>query len=290
MTEKILLRQYVPLEAYKPRVYLNGFPKAGLHMLEQMVGLMVGPSTVGMNGTRWLGTYKWNSWSMQWQDLRRYLWRLSCLERGTYLMGHSGHHKKIERLLRYANIGHIFLYRDLRAIAVSQAHHIWDEDQPFWQHEHKDLYRMLGSYDAVLMAVIEGLGPYPGVVERWAEYAPWLKSKHALHLTYRELHDDLQRSMGRIVLYLLNNATALLEGNQFKIEMDPEDIKRLAERAEEVTGTHSTTFRRGVVDSWRDEFKPEHVEAFKRSDVDGWLIKLGFETNPDWRLENVQHS
>ena len=61
----ILLRQYVPLEAYKPRVYLNGFPKAGLHMLEQMAGVLLGASTLGTNNSPWLGTYLWHSWSME---------------------------------------------------------------------------------------------------------------------------------------------------------------------------------------------------------------------------------
>ena len=67
MTEPILLRQAVPITAYKPRAYLNGFPKAGLHLLEQMVGIMLGRGDVGTGGSQWLGTYKWNSWSMIWQ-------------------------------------------------------------------------------------------------------------------------------------------------------------------------------------------------------------------------------
>ena len=285
MADPILLRQYVPLEAYKPRVYLNGFPKAGLHMLEQMVGVLISSSTVGTNGTSWLGTYRWHSFSMEWQKMKQYLWRMSCLEKGRYLMGHSGYKKQIARLLRYANIGHIFLYRDLRDIAVSQAHHIWDEDRDNWRHEHKDLYRMLGSYEAVLLAVIEGLGPYPGVVERWAEYAPWLENKDAFHVTFAQMRNDTERTAGAIILYLLKRATKLLEGNNFGIEMAPEDVKCLSEKMSSAVKKPSGTIRRGVVGSWRDEFQPQHVEAFRRSDPTGWLLKLGFEKDPNWSLE-----
>ena len=275
MTEPILLRQYVPLEAYKPRVYLNGFPKAGLHMLEQMVKVMLAPSTTGTNGSPWLGTYKWHSWVKEWQKLDQYLWRMSCLERGTYMMGHSGYHKKIRRLMDYANIGHIFLYRDLRDVAVSQAHHIMDENGNGWAHEHKDLYRMLGGFDEALLAVIKGLGPYPGVVARWEEYAPWCEAEGTLVITYEQMRSEPERTAGAIILYLLKRATRLLEGNNFGVEMAPEDVRKLAARMVEATGKPSGTFRKGVVGGWRDEFKPQHIEEFKRSDPDGWLERLG---------------
>lgn len=281
MQNQILLRQSVPLSAYKPRVYLNGFPKAGLHFLEKMVGVLVSPSTVGTGGSQWLGTYKWHSWSMIWQDLRRYLWRVSCLERGCYLMGHSAYHEDIERMFCYGNIGHIFVYRDFRDIAVSQAHHIMDEGQDIWQHAHKDVYRMMG-YDEALLAVIEGMGPYPGVMERWTEYAPWLEANDVLVFRYAQLRENPNRCAGQIILYLLRKATELLEGNIFGVEMDPEDIRGLAEEMVREAEGGSTTFRKGIVGGWREEFKPEHIEAFKRTDQAGWLVKLGFEQDPDW--------
>jgi hypothetical protein len=202
-------------------------------------------------------------------------------------MGHAGYDKRLARLLKYANIGHIFIYRDLRDIAVSQAHHIHDESkgQAHWQHAHKDLYRMLGSFDATLLAVIEGLGPYPGVVERWGEYAPWLKNKQVLALRYEDLLDQMIEMAVKILVYLMKNATDLLEGHKFGIDMDPEDAARLAKRMAASTIVPSPTFRRGVAGGWRDEFTSEHVEAFKRSDPDGVLMELGFETDPDWHLE-----
>ena len=276
MPDPILLRQSVPITAYKPRAYLNGFPKAGLHLLEQMAGVMLGRGEVGTSGSQWLGTYKFHSWTMQWQDVGRILWRLSCQERGTYLMGHSGYHEDIRRMLDYGNILHILIYRDLRDVAVSQAHHIFDEDMPGLMHEHKDFYRMLGGFDEVLMAVIEGIGPYPGVVERWTEYAPWLDCDEVLALRFEEMRAKPHESAARIILRLVKIATERLEGNTFGVEMDPEDVKKLAGRMVEATKEPSPTFRKGKAGGWREEFKPEHVEVFKRSDPDGWLGRLGY--------------
>lgn len=278
---EILLIQRVPLTAYKPRAMLNGLPKSGVHMLEQMVATLLTPSEVGRQGTHWLGTYKWHSFTMQLQNIRQYLWRLSCMERGTYLMGHSGYLEDVERMLRYGNIAHIFIYRDLRDVAVSQAHHVWDKDKPNLRHEHKDLYQMM-TFDEALLAVIQGVGPYPGVVERWAAYAPWLEAQDVLALSYGYIRSETGKAAGQILLYLLQKATELLDGNDYGVEIAPDDLRYLVDKMVKATEEPSTTFRRGVAGGWRDEFKPEHVEAFKETDADGWLVKLGFEENQEW--------
>ena len=67
--------------------------------------------------------------------------------------------------------------------------------------------------------------------------------------------------------------------------MAPEDIKRLSVEMATAVKKPSGTIRRGMVGSWRDEFQSQHVEAFRRSDPNGWLLKLGFEKDPDWNLE-----
>lgn len=268
--------------AYQPRAYITAMPKAGLHMLEQMVAVLLSKSDVGGRGTQWLGTYTRNSWTMHWRDIRNYLWRMSCLERGHYLMGHAGYHEDTANMLRYGNIGHIFLHRDFRDIAVSQAHHIWDEGHPELEHQHKDVYRMLGSFDAVLLAVIEGLGPYPGVMERWAEYAPWLEDEETLVLEYGKMLANPKRAAAGIVVYLLKKATEFLDNNDFGVDISAENLVKVSEQMTEATKEKSTTFRKGVAGGWRDEFKPEHVEAFKATDVDGWLVKLGYEEGQEW--------
>jgi hypothetical protein len=85
---------------------------------------------------------------------------------------------------------------------------------------------------------------------------------------------------------MLKRATALLEGNNFGVEMAPEDVRKLAGKMVEATGKPSGTFRKGHVGGWREEFKPEHVEAFKRSDAEGWLVQLGYADGYDWGLDD----
>jgi hypothetical protein len=282
LTDLFLLEQ-VPLCIYKPRLYLNGFPKAGLHLLELMMSELIGASRNGRDSTEWLGTFKWHSWTNEWQDMRRYLWRLSCLDRGNYLKGHSGHRQEIEYLMWYANIGHIFIYRDLRDVAVSQAHHILSDD-PTLRHEHRDLFQMLGGFDPVLSAVIGGLGPYPGLLERWELYAPWLDVEWVMRVRFEELRADPEGCARSFLTYAIHNATHLLEERTGHIlptpETETELIRRMVEKSEQ---THlSTTYRKGAVGDWREAFKDEHRDLFKQHDRAGWLVKLGYAENDDW--------
>ena len=47
------------------------------------------------------------------------------------------------------------------------------------------------------------------------------------------------------------------------------------------TTKHSSSYRRGRVGDWRNEFTPEIKDLFKEHAGD-WLVKLGYEKNNDW--------
>ena len=281
MTDLTLFRP-IPIDRYKPRLYLNGFPKAGLHLLEQMTQVLVEPSRIGQSGNEWLGTFMHRSWTNEHKDLRQFLWRLSCLRHGEYAKGHCGYWDEIERLMWYANIGQVFVYRDLRDVAVSVAHHV-TSDNPQLAHEHKSLFQMM-EFDDVLMAVINGIGPYPGVIERWELYAPWLEVEWVLKVKYEELTIDPEAWAEIILHYAVANATRLLEtriGSMvIPLDTERELVRRMVAAAQDTS--KSITFRRGQPGEWREVFKPEHIAAFKQADAAGWLVRLGYEEKMDW--------
>lgn len=198
-------------------------------------------------------------------------------------MGHCGYHPDIEKLFWCANIGHIFLYRDPRAVAVSQTHHILD-DRPGLMHQHKDFYQMLGSFKAALGAVIGGIGPYPGVMSRWSQYAAWLDSDFILKLRFEDLIKQPEICAQQIIDFAVKNATELLEGTCGKIECTPEThqelVKLMVKGGKDTAG--STTFREGKVDGWKKDFDDDVRQLFKRHDPDNRVVKLGYEKNEDW--------
>ena len=253
-----------------------------MHLLEQMVSPIASPATCGRGGGEWLGCFKWHSFSNEMLDVRNTAWRLSLLKRGEYLKGHLGHLDVFESVMFWGNIGHIMVVRDLRDVAVSVAHHIWDENSVL-KHEHKDLYRMLGSFDEVLLAVIEGMRPYPSLIERWERYTPWLEKDWVMKVDFADLIERPEEMAKSILKYALYNATHLLENRIGFVEFDQKTEVRLVEMMVESAAKkeQSATFRKGEVGGWREAFLDHHKSAFKASSND-WLVKLGYEKDDSW--------
>lgn len=277
--------QKVPIQAYPPRIYLNGFPKSGLHLLELFAQELMSPSNVGRGASEWLGSFSWNSWSNQTLNLPNVVWRLSMLQRGNYLKGHMGHFDVVESVMYWGNIGQILIVRDLRDVAVSLAYHIMSDD-PILLHQHKSVYGMLGGFNEILSAVIKGMGPYPGLFERWEKYAPWLDKDWVMKVTFEDLINEPETYAKSILKYCLYNATRLLEERHGEIvpteETEHELIKRMVKRSRETF--RSTTFRKGISGEWRSLFNEQHVDLFKKCDKNGWLAKLEYEEDDNWTI------
>jgi hypothetical protein len=278
-----MIFQLMTREELRPRYYLNGFPKAGLHLLALMVAPACKPMATAYHNTEWLGTFMGNSWSTVWKD-EDFLFLLSLLQHGRYYKGHCGHKPEIAQFMNACGIAHVFVYRDLRDVAVSQTYHVLNPDDEKQKHPAKAVYQLLhkqGGIDAVLSAVIEGVGPLPGVIERWKLYAPWLDEDWTLSISFEELLTDRQAAADRVLAYGLERVierlpfNATVEGSMYDELQD-----KMAEWSQH---THlSPTYREGKSGGWREHFTDEHKALWKRCDSDGWLAKLGYEENDEW--------
>jgi len=266
---------------FTPRYVLNGFPKSGLHLVSNMVRPIADPMTPGQfQGKPWTGTFSGNSWTTNWIQPELVLYRIARLRPGYYLKGHIGYKRDIERFLWYAGVAHIFIFRDLRDVAVSQAYHILAEEDRF-VHPEKELYRSMGSFNDVLKAVIVGVDKYPGVIERWEHYAPWLECPWTLKMRFDDMLENGADCAGRILRYGVERTAAIVG---FSVEevgpLFDELREEMAEASRDVK--HSPTFRKGTTGQWRSEFSEEHVRLFKETDKNGELVRLGFAKDRDW--------
>jgi len=269
--------QRLPLDALKPKWVLDGFPKAGLHLLEQMLCPVAKPQPAdAVCRDHWVGTFNGNAWTNEWLPLRTTTFRLARLTSGYYLKGHLGWREDLEQFLYLSGAAVVFVYRDPRDVAVSQAHHILNPDDYHYQHPNKDVYRDLKTFDAALAAVIGGVGPYPGVMERWALYAPWLDVEWALKLPFETMRQEPLESARMLLEYGLRRVTASIG---IEIRLDPEEYEATAAKMAEVSQQteRSPNFRRGQVGGWRAVFTDEHVAAFRAHDVEGWVERLGYD-------------
>jgi len=278
----MMLWQKLPSEAVLPKFVLNGFPKSGLHLAELMVSPVVrAQENDPLFSDAWVGTFNGHAWTNEWLPLRAITYRLARVQAGRYVKGHCGHRDEIEQFSYYSGAAVVFIYRDLRDVAVSQAHHILNPDSRQFKHPNKAIYEELGSFDAVLAAVIEGLGPYPGVLERWALYAPWLDCEWVLAMPFERMRNEPERASAEILEYGMRRVIASV-GLEMRLDdaQFAEMVRTMALASQQ--RQLAANFRKGNVGGWREAFTPEHKKLFKAHDRDGWLVRLGYEVGDGW--------
>lgn len=268
---------------FEPKYLLNGFPKSGLHLIWLMmlaISIPMPPQEHWIGA--WVGTFNDNSWSNEWLPLEKTLFRVSQLKNGYFLKSHCGHRPEIEQFLYYAGITHIFIYRDLRDVAVSQAFHILNEDDGLSPHPDKQAYRNLGDFSKVLRAVITGIGDWPGVIKRWEQYAPWLQVKSIYKVRFEDARHQPEQVASLILWHGLNRIASTFYEQEIPLKVEIHDALVKVMVKNSGVQTNSPTFRKGNVGDWQEHFTPEIKQAFKEADKDNWLIQLGYEDSEDW--------
>jgi hypothetical protein len=263
-----------------PRAYINAFPKCGTHLGELIISAIANP----MNTSRgpWAGCFRDHSWTTHWIPDKQVFRQLGFIRDGTYAKGHLGYREDVMHFLWGIGAAVVFIYRDLRDVAVSLTHHILNGQT----HSHPEWYKDMG-FDAALLAVIQGLGQYAGIVDRWEQYAGWLDIDWIYTVKYEDLVEQREEQCGEILKYVLGHAGRF---RGYAIEIPPEEyelgVKRMVRRSRRTD--LSPTFRKGQTGEWREAFKLGHKVAFRRTDDAGWLVKLGYEESQDWWQEGQE--
>ena len=265
-------------EVYYPKIYLNGFPKSGLHLSVLMAMCLVeGPA----HDNPWAGTYQKRGWSKDWMPDWRIYKHLSRIRDNGYMKGHTGYRDDINTFLWQIGAAVGFVYRDLRDVAVSMSYHVTSGDDTNFSHDDKHLFTSLPTHEDVIEACIVGVADYPGLIERWEEYAPWLDQEWVFELQYERLrHEPLQMAMNWIAYVYQRTG----EANGVKIDMSQETFVKAAQGMVKAMGMTSVspTYRKGEVGGWVNHFTPRLKDAFMDMGGGDWLIHLGYEDGHDW--------
>ncbi len=273
----------VNTEAAGIKFYLNGFPKAGLHLLD----LLIRPLALPMADDQlwnapWVGMFKGHSWTNERHDLEPICYRLGRAQPGRFLKGHLGHDHDLANFMYHLGLVHIFIYRDLRDVAVSQVFHILDSQQrggkQLFGHPGKASYLTLGGFDEILTAVIGGHEKYPGILERWLEYFLWIDAAGAqervLCLRYEDIMEDPIITSMDIIQYMIRRLKETTGQAPLNLPVMgiAEQMWESAQRTE-----LSPTFREGRVGGWRRDFKPFHIAQFQALDTTQFISRLDYE-------------
>ena len=263
----------------KPKIYLNGFPKAGLHLAE----LMAATVAQGVLPNPWAGNLRGNSFLTEMMPDWHTYNRFNRIQPGQYMIGHCAYDAELADFIKKMGMAKVFIIRDLRDVAVSLSYHMVSEDDDNLRHPAKPYFAQLAQehgHGAVLSAAIVGHGKFAGLMERWMQYRGWLDVPWVHVMRFEDMRQRPEVTARRFLKYVFwrtgqaHGVEATLAGYM---------LERVAGLVVENMGnTGTSTYRKGTTGQWQDEFTDEHKQLFKRHDPDGWLVKLGYAESERW--------
>ena len=259
------------------KLYINGFPKSGTHVLASMGEVLLRRKSAIHN---WLGNISGYSFTANFVKNQSYVHgELDRFPPNSYTKGHMAYTPEIAQSLQNNKICAAFIFRDFRDVAVSATHHaLAHKNNHFPEIE---FYQSL-EFDDVLRRVITGDGNIAGVMERWEMYAPWLDEGWVLKIAYEDYIEHPLEVAEMFLRYLYGRTAKYygvggLEIDRAEFDREMRILKAVVDHPE-----ISCTYREGMTGGWRKHFTDEHKALFKASDTNNWLIKLGYENDRNW--------
>ncbi len=260
----------------KSLVICNSYPKSGTHLLYQILYSIPG--------------------LQQWDDIvsvqalcgimntpSHVRWKVGSAPNGSIVRSHLMHCDEILEVLAEFNCKVLFIYRDLRDVAVSHARWVTKEERIFLH----DIYQQASGFDEQLMNSIKGIpvgSPFasnlsqPDIGTDFSRWQGWVTDGSACAVKFEELVGERGGGSEEKRLYLVEQILDYLE-----INLSSDQIRsQFASCALNPEDSH--TFRKGGkgnIGGWKTSFKEEHKQAFKLV-AGNTLIDLGYESNLDW--------
>lgn len=241
-------------------VLLNSIPKAGTHMLEEMLEVVPELSFAGKKTISC-----WES-----ADAKT-LASITRMRRGYFSLAHLPALPEVVCAVEEANAKVIFLIRDPRDVVLSFSNYVLHIDKTHMAHNY------LASFDTeeeVIQAVIEGNKPGVANLKVLLEkFSGWEGLPFVLICKYE---DFLSPSRGGDK----KRQEAAIRRILQHIEVHPEE-SLISSMLDRLSSESSSTFNQGGARRWVGKFTETHKQSIK-SLAGEWLIHYGYEKNTDW--------
>ena len=260
----------------KSLILCNSYPKSGTHLLYQILYSI----------PDW---YKWDDIvSVQalcgiMNTASHVRWKIGSAPTRSIVRSHLMYCDEILDILREFRCKTLFIYRDLRDVAVSHARWITKEERIFLH----DLYLNYKSFDKQLMSSIQGvpLGtPFgsnisqPDIGTDFLRWKGWINDPETLAVKFEDLVGERGGGSEDKRLYIVEQILDYLG-----INLSPKQIE--SQFASSVLNPEeSHTFKKGgkgSIGDWKTVFQESHKEKFKTVAGD-LLIELGYEQDLKW--------
>ncbi len=253
-----------------PSVFGNAIPKAGSHLLIQVllglteIGPFVNPGFPPVN--RFEGNTR--------LELPERIIELNKMRPGDIRYGYAACREPLLSAITGPNRASVFIYRDPRDQLVSHVFYAKDIHTGHGMHDYYN--NVLTTMEERLNVAIEGcdlpgLG-LPTVWERYAEHFGWFERDDVLCLKFEDLILNKERAIGDLLDYI--------EG--FGVDFSVPRQQAIVVLSESIKPKKSGTFRKGQPGNWKAHFTKENKRRFKAVAGD-LLSRLGYEDNDqDW--------
>ncbi|MEM9808725.1 MAG: sulfotransferase domain-containing protein, partial [Cyanobacteria bacterium P01_D01_bin.56] len=260
----------------KSLILCNSFPKSGTHLLYQILY-----SIPGLN--KWDDIVSVQALCGVMNTASHVRWKVGSAPGNSIVRSHLMYCDEILKALQEFDCKTLFIYRDLRDVAVSHARWITKEEAIFLH----DIYLQLDDFDQQLMNSIKGvpLGtPFgsnlsqPDIGTDFSRWHGWVNDPNTLAIRFEDLVGERGGGSEEKRLYLVEQIL-----DHVGINLSTEQItSQFASYTMNPSESH--TFKKGgkgSIGGWKTVFKEEHKITFKQ--VAGeTLISLSYEQDLDW--------
>ena len=168
-------------------IFLNSIPKSGTHLAHQVLMQFHYRDNFGFYAT----TPSWNMKVRSISDAKTYLAKMYNNE---IMSGHLFYSKEMEDFLSGHSIPSVFIYRDPRAIFLSELHYLSNMNK--W-HKCHGYYSRCSSFDEQFELCLGGIKTnkfyYPEFSQRIKDYLGWMSSQAVFSIQFEELINESKR-------------------------------------------------------------------------------------------------
>ncbi len=260
----------------KSLVICNSYPKSGTHLLYQILYSIPGLQ-------KWDDIVSVQALCGVMNTVSHVRWKVGAAPDGSIIRSHLMYSDEIRNVLREFNCKVLFIYRDLRDVAVSHARWITKEERIFLH----DIYTDYPGFDEQLMSSIKGVPigtPFgsnvsqPDIGTDFSRWQGWVTDPDTYAVKFEDLVGERGGGSEDKRLHIVEQILDHLEINLSSQEVH----KKFASTA--LNPEESHTFKKGgkgSIGGWKATFKEAHKEAFKVL-AGQTLIDLGYEQNFNW--------
>ena len=205
--------------AHRPPVIANSFPKSGTNLLLQILEVLPGVSSYGSV----IASMPTLSYKERTQQVHLRL--INRIVPGELVFAHLLYDPSYHEALLNRCCSHFFIYRDLRDVAISEAHYLTYMNR--WHRMHNYFAKSLSNMEERISIAILGVSDpnlpydYPNIGHRFARYQDWLKQSDVFTVKFEDLASERRNETLRSI------ATFFTERSDVKQSIDRKSEERI---------------------------------------------------------------